>query len=592
MPINQSSDRLKQFLKRIGRTPAFMAFLINIVFLILVLFFCDLKYEVSDDFEMAAILSGAYGETQNPHLIFVNILIGYVLIPFYKLFPQISWYFVFQITVIFLSSTTVTFLLLRRLNLLKATAITFLMLAFFTSDAYILVQFTKTAMFATFSGSILFIDELFKEQKKRILFFSAGLCICGTLFRFSTIYICGGFLILILLYEFTIFIRSRDYKEILQVVLAGGGLISIAFGLFYLNSFIYSQDKAFSYFREYSKARSEIVDYADYGYSEKLSEIGISKNDYYMIKSWSFGDETVFNLQTMQKTAEIIKEQYRNRELSLSTLWNSIQMRELSNYPIFKCCITLFLLGILFSPKKWWSFLCSIGIGTGYFFYFAFRERLLYRIDFSILLGVFLCGLFFIQDSLLERNSFNKIEKTLCAVTILGCLFWCTSLFIPDTSYQTVTSDSRQQYINDTFFESWNFNPKKYKTNTNKEKPKSNLLSEIEENPQNFYFMDFNTTVQTLYFEYSPWKALPINYFNNHLHLGGVTANFPDIIQTLNKKGLDKPLASLVNANIYLIDNYYPERKLIFLQEHYYPQARIELYKEIDGYQIWKFYKE
>ena len=48
-------------------------------------------------------------------------------------------------------------------------------------------------------------------------------------------------------------------------------------------------------------------------------------------------------------------------------------------------------------------------------------------------------------------------------------------------------------------------------------------------------------------------------------------------------------MPSLVEEGVYLVDNSYGvEMKLNYLREHYYPDARAELYKEIDGYQIWK----
>ena len=65
-------------IRKIQSSNLLTAFLINIFFLCLVLLFCDMKYEVSDDFVMAAILSGAYGNGSNPQMIFVNVIIGYL----------------------------------------------------------------------------------------------------------------------------------------------------------------------------------------------------------------------------------------------------------------------------------------------------------------------------------------------------------------------------------------------------------------------------------------------------------------------------------------------------------------------------------
>ena len=73
-------ERLKKLDTNFNR-----ALLINLFALGLVLLCCDLKYEVSDDFVMSTIVSGAYGKGRNPHLIFSNIFLGYILLPFYQL---------------------------------------------------------------------------------------------------------------------------------------------------------------------------------------------------------------------------------------------------------------------------------------------------------------------------------------------------------------------------------------------------------------------------------------------------------------------------------------------------------------------------
>ena len=80
--------------------------------------------------------------------------------------------------------------------------------------------------------------------------------------------------------------------------------------------------------------------------------------------------------------------------------------------------------------------------------------------------------------------------------------------------------------------------------------------------------------------------------YDNFSYLAGITTNYPDLIKLLKKKGVENPLKSLVDEEVYLVDNRYLEIKLNYLREHYYPDARVELYKEIDGYQIWKFFEE
>ena len=126
----------------------------------------------------------------------------------------------------------------------------------------------------------------------------------------------------------------------------------------------------------------------------------------------------------------------------------------------------------------------------------------------------------------------------------------------------------------------------------NKIESQSGILDETYMHKDNFYFLDFSTTIQTLYYEWSPWEVVDSGEYENYVYLAGVTSNFPDVVKVLEDKELDNPLKQLVDENVYLIDNFYVDLKINYLREHYFPEARAELYKEINGYQIWKIYEK
>jgi hypothetical protein len=579
----------------------FMAIFINLFFLFLIFLFCDIKYEVSDDFVMANILSGAYNGEPNPQMIFVNVIVGYILIPFYKMFPQISWYFIFQIFIIFISSVSITYYLLKVVDKPKAIMLSIIFILLFTNDAYILIQFTKTAMFAVMSGSIVFLNELFEEQKIVKLLFGAILCLIGTMLRFTTIYLAGGFLIFILIYEFLRLLKMNNInklKHILpKIILCGTILIIFALGLKWVDRYTYNNDDEYSFFNSFNNARSHIVDYKDYGYenySNELSSIGVSENDYYMIMTWGFADNSVFTIEKMDKIADIIKNNYDDREISFEKILEDVQQRDMQKYPVFLACVLLLILCIFLNYKQWWTMFISIVIGISLFIYFAYRERSLYRIEFSIFLGIFLCGIYFWKFNNTIDKEFilsSKAVIRICCIVTSICFLWNGYIYIPDTTYTRISSTDRKEYINSTFNQSGNYNVNKYRRVVNRDKPPNGLLNEINSNKQNFYFLDFTTTIQTLYFEWTPWMSLPKRYYSNSLILSGVTTNFPDEVKILSENNVINPLRDLVNNNVYLVDNQYLEIKLNYLKEHYYPNARADLYKEVDGYQIWKIYK-
>lgn len=597
------NNTIASFSKKVYANNQLLSIIVNLIFLFLVLLFCDIKYEVSDDFVMASIMSGAYGDAPNPQMIFINMFAGYILLPLYKLFPNVSWYFIAQISLIFVSSCIVTFILLEKLERSRAVMLSIMFILFFSNDAYILVQFTKTAMYAIMAGGLLFIWALFYRQGKWKVLLGAVVCLAGTLIRFADIYLAGGFFLFILAYEFLKIFLDKGWmgfreKQVILTIISGCILIGSAFGLKELNNYVRNIDEAYSGYYEYNSARAGIVDAAWYDYwelEEELSAIGVSENDYYMMRTWNFADNDIFTQEKMRKTADIIAEHHNAKEVRIEKIIERLQSREYMKYPVFLACIILFGLGIFLNYDKWWTMLISIGIGELFLIYFCYRERNVYRVEYAVFLGIFLCGIYFwdrnISDNdtvIIKKDALKKVSVIIAAVCIAVHLI----LYIPDQTYKEVTAENRRDYIINTFYASWDYNAQKYRKVVNKGKPVNGLLEEFSSNKDNFYFMDFETTIQVLYYEWCPWESMEIGEYDNFLYLAGITTNYPDVVNILDRKGLSNPLKSLVDSNVYLVDNYQLGTKLTYLQEHYYPNARAELYKEIDGYQIWKLYKE
>lgn len=573
----------------------FLSITLNFIFLACIILFCDIKYEVSDDFVMASIISGAYGNGYNPHLIFINILWGYLLLPFYYIFPNISWYLIAQLLLCFLSFTLISYMFLEKLNKVTAFLLITLLLTFYGDDVYILVQFTKTATLAVMGGGIVFLWALWAERSWQLKLASSIICIGGTLVRFNSIYIVGVFLLLPILTEFIKCMslkRVESTKKVIRVLLLGFFVVCTAFGMKAIDTYIYNQNEEYAYFREFGKARASIVDASDYGYwayKEEFDKIGISENDYTILRTWNFSDPEYFTIEKLQKIGEIINEYKKNVGISKEILFENIQHRNIWSYPACIAMVLLLVLSIVYL-KKWWLSLCSAIIAILYIIYFFSIERIVYRVEFSVLLCGFLCMAYFWRNSELQSGLINIETKRICAIISLICLFAEALLFYPDSSYLDITNETRKDYIEEFFYNSWDYDARRYRKVVNRNKPQNGLIREIEENEDKFYFLDFQTTVQTLYYEWNPFTSLQKNFYKNTLYFAGVMMEFPDYKEVLEKNGLKNPMKNLVEEEVYIVDSEDKtlKYKLNYLREHYFPNAKAELYKEIDGYQIWK----
>lgn len=590
---------------RIWRSGIAWAVGINAAFLAAILLLCDLKYEVSDDFVMASILSGAYnGGEPDPHMIFVNVLIGYILIPFYKLFPQISWYFIFQLALLFVSFVMASYMLIEKNGRAVGGMLAVMLLTLFADDAYILMQFTKTASVAVMCASIVFVWSLFAGRKKILTVASGLLCLAGTMLRFLSIYLAGGFLLVILAVEFFRLYQKREGKAWVRkgavIALCGAALIGASYLCREINSMSYRNSEEYSEFMRFNSLRSRVVDAADKGYAayrEEMEELDISENDYWLLRRWSFADEEVFTREKLEQVGKVLAAHKEAKPFAPGNIYEAMQARGLLAYPAVIACICLLALTVVLQRYRWIFGVACMGIAVLLEVYFFHTDRVIYRVEYGIFLCAFLGICYFWDRAALRFKESapteGKKELTrLAAVATAGFLMWELPLFWENSAYEGVTDEYRKVYLDETFYDSWSYDARKYRRVVNKGKPENSLLLEIEGNKENFYFLDFRTTIQTLYYEWSPFENIPPGFYENCLYFGGITSSFPGTDEIAAEYGVHNFFRDLVKENVYIVDNENVEARLQYLQEHYYPDARVELYKEAGGYQIWKFFEE
>ena len=147
-----------------GKRVDFQAFLgaafINLVLFGLFLACATPVYETNDDLTMQLIASGFYTGHPDAHLVFTNILIGWVLRFLYGTWAGCNWYLIFMLAVHYVALTAIAFIVMaRRPGWLSI----WLYVGFFLMvETHILLnlQFTTTAFLAGTAGVLLLVDGL------------------------------------------------------------------------------------------------------------------------------------------------------------------------------------------------------------------------------------------------------------------------------------------------------------------------------------------------------------------------------------------------------------------------------------------------
>ena len=86
--------------------------------------------------------------------------------PLYHLFPKIGWYYIGEMTAVFISFFTIGYVLLRKMGANWGTLLATLFTALFASDFYLVVQFTQCASILSAAGMLLFAYEICEVSKK------------------------------------------------------------------------------------------------------------------------------------------------------------------------------------------------------------------------------------------------------------------------------------------------------------------------------------------------------------------------------------------------------------------------------------------
>ena len=556
-------------------------FCINLALLLLFAFSGCMKYEVSDDFIMEMIVSGAYTGSPSPFIMFMHPIIGIVLSILYTFIATINWYFIFQITVIFTSLCILsyTFLKYRKDNLSILLFMIFLL--FLSNDLYLLVQFTKTATLSLCAGCILMLSNILDRNtmnKKEIALGILLFCV-GYMIRNKCIYIVLFFSVLPILFHG---IQKRfKYIDFVKLAKKAGKVMFTCFfvlvGLSFFSKEFVQRYPAYKEYKEYSAYRSDIVDYSYYSYEENRTEFeknGISENDFYTLVHWNFGDIEYYDLDKL-KTVSTILSTYRDRQYTSikGTIVNLIN-RQYKYYVSAWALMFISLIGIFAIRNGIFQVLSVNFFAFCLLFINMYLGRLNYRVEYSIFLAAaaFLLYSFQISESRFEKFS----NKALYAVLIV--LFVCR---IP----VHIPSYGKSSY--DSMFISWNNDLAKYNASFAKEKDMS-VINEIKQNPNNFYYLGFYSNIQTLYLNYNPWKGIQKSEFKNAAFFAGIDTFHPDWVKHLENNSINNPMKHLLKENVYFIENRPINEVLTFVQEHYKVNAGVTLYKKIGSYYIWK----
>ena len=528
-----------------------------------ILFYC--RYHTVDDVFMEMNVCGAYGKF-DPHLIYSNIILGYVLKFLYHFNNSFPWYGLMHILMALFSLSTIMYVFMNNEN--RIAKILVMVAIFIVSyEAYTKVQFTKTAAYLACAGYILIASSL--EDEKRIIKQIFGIIFIWNSFMIRTgmflgsSAICLGCLMPKIISYLKGIKQEHNRKDFVNLICVGLCSLLIVGASFFIDSSAYKTE-GWSYYKRFNEYTTQFQDinFPSYTeYEEEFNKLGIYLEDYRLYDDSDHNDPDLFDLEKM----EVIKKLQPYKTVNSNEIvmfglrgYNTLfKQKSLATFTLVAVFIVLFF--VFGCRNSWISWLSVLYTGFATVFAFAYTYFMHGWFDRTTL--AVMTAFIFTMLYLLEPKE-NKISKTIVycfAVFTVVC-----SLFIWSEYFRWNMNDWREEYqIN------------------------HEALNEIYEDKDHLYISRTSLPLWKRY--YTPYDKIRFGSMSNYSPLGDWIANTPLLKKTLTDYGVRNPYKDMVNNDkVYFIgfsDNMQPV--IDYIQRHYYQNLEVETVKECGPYVVY-----
>lgn len=440
------AERARLFISR--NKDIFIALLICLITLVTSLILHPV-YETIDDEVIEALLFGYQDWNGTPFLVYVNSLLGMILYSLVSVFPKVNWYYILQFVVCLVSLFVIILTLIRK-HKNNGIAAGILIAAAGMETLYI-VQYTKTAAFASLAGTTALIYSL-REPRHRVLKgVCIGLILIGSMLRFEAFEMELPFLAVVACCEVIDVLKKRR-GDLKRYILVPGLVLCMAAVLFAGGKIADSTIPGSKDFIEYNYNRTMLTDYP-------VSVHDGTDTDVVMIELWMNNDPEVITPERVEQ----LKEKYHIKpELfsinSLKTMFSYYFGFTFSTNPLFLITVCAVVVFLIFSRKRLYGILL-FGCYFMIEWYLTSMGRIgLYRVDYGILLGQLTSLVYLSEISMpkLRADVKNLIRYVLVPlIAVMGICFYRVSWHIYERqhnadirkSFKTVTSVEGGRYI-------------------------------------------------------------------------------------------------------------------------------------------------
>ena len=527
---------------------------LNILFLLIAVFLFRPFFEENDDTHLAMISEGVYG-SREAHLIYINIILGYLYKIMLCILPSIRWYSVIQYLFIFISFTGITYVILKRKHG-RLLSTLFVSACFY--ELYISLQYTKTSAFVASAGYVLLFEYLkttdMEKKERKLLVTGTILLAFSFMLRDTAFLMITPFWGLAALYDIY---KKKKIKNYILTFIPAFIIIAMAYCA---NTVAYDSDPEWRSFLVFNKARTQATDYRydlfDYSsHKDLLNSRNVSENDALLLLTYQFGDDRVMNIDFFEGVVDNGPARKVNTEL-IKALCKNIYDTFYIVSPVLILLITaLFIYALKKIKFPFFVIICAF---AG-FCYFQYSGRWSHRLVFAVVLSVLTLLVYMLPDPGAEQENrvlgALNISFVLVLIMLMGALAGNRFAY---NKYMRSDPDFRAE------------------------------LDYMNRNKDTLFAIDTFTFQDKC--KYDVFKAMDQGSMDNIVACGTWFTNCPVTKELCGRYGYVNPFEALEkgSGNVILVDNIYPDQKALFLSEH---SGRTYTAEYIDSHNGFKNYR-
>ena len=492
------------------RARRWIAVLLPAVMLCASMLVFGVRYGTNDDAVISNLAAGAFGPDR-VHLVYVNILLGWLLRPLYALYGGLNWYMILQMALTALCCGVMLWLLMGRLGTAHGAAVFFAAALPFVPVLFYSIQYVKTSALCAAAGLLLVTASFDRPDRRTVL--GTFLVWMGAMLRWDMFCAAGGLFAAVLLGRFFRMEKAEKRRAAVTVSL----LLLLIFASKGIDLLAYRLDEDWNTFTRYNAARTEWSDFKAYQMPQEnpFEAEGISDTDLHMLLTWNFYDGEVFPTERLWQLADAIPGVPLSEAVK-RTLWYGFDLLhgEACRYVL----ALIILLGVFFLRFRvhslaFWGTGALLGLEI---FYLNLRGRFPYYVETALLF----CAVPAFCAALAQGSWRAKPDRRLCAVCLAG-LVLCAG-----ASLRTLWTES--QYYHET------------RTDT-----AFSGYEQMSADKEHLYLLPVE------FFDpgmgYDVWHARPEGFFSNIVFYGGWLSHAPFCEETLAAYGVDQPLTGAVD---------------------------------------------